>query len=191
MAEKIRTFIAIDLSESVRQDIAKGQEKLRRSGLPIRWVRPKGIHLTLKFLGDIEKGQVEKICAAIEQATETSSPFTLHGEGIGVFPDFKRPRVVWVGISGHLEVLYALQKDLDVQLHSLGFPKEKRRFKGHLTLGRAKGRMDGAKLRRALQPWDDFGTEAFTVEALTLFQSDLRPDGAVYSKLCEAMLGSA
>ena len=186
MSEKIRTFIAIDLPESVLRAIAKAQDKLRRAGFGIRWVRPQGIHLTLKFLGDIEKDTVEKIHGAMEAAARSVSPPTLRGEGFGVFPDFRRPRVVWVGIAGDLEVLQGLQRDLDSELNGLGFPREKRAFKGHLTLGRAKGRLDGNQLRRALQRFEDFRTEPFTAEAVTLFQSDLRPTGAVYTKLAEA-----
>ena len=185
MSENIRTFIAIDLPEPVLQGIAKAQDKLRRAGFAIRWVRPQGIHLTLKFLGDIEKDQVEKIHAAMDKAARPVSPLSLRGEGFGVFPDFKRPRVVWVGVAGDLEVLLALQRELDSQLSGLGFPREKRPFKGHLTLGRAKGRLDGNRLRRALEQFENFRTETFTAEAVTLFQSDLRPTGAVYTKLAE------
>jgi 2'-5' RNA ligase len=185
MGEKIRTFIAIDLPDPVRQAISKTQEKLRRTGLGIRWVRPQGIHLTLKFLGDIEKSDVEKVHGAMKEAVQSTSPFSLRGEGLGVFPDFKRPRVLWIGVAGDLETLRALQRDLDFQLKGLGFPREKRAFKGHLTLGRAKGRLDGNQLRRALQRYEDFSTDPFTAECLTFFQSDLRPTGAVYTKLAE------
>ena len=191
MGEIIRTFIAIDIPESVLQAIAKVQDKLRRTGLGIRWVRPEGIHLTLKFLGDIEKGDVEKIHEAMKKAVQIASPCTVRGEGLGVFPNFKRPRVLWVGLSGELEMLVALQRALDVQLKDLGFPREKRPFKGHLTLGRVKGRLDGNQLQRTLQRFEDFKTEGFTAEAVTFFQSDLRPTGAVYTKLAEVELGSA
>lgn len=188
MSEKIRSFIAIDLPASVLEVISKTQERLRKVGLGIRWARPEGIHLTLKFLGDIEKGDVEKIREAMGRAVEGASSFSLRGEGLGVFPDFDRPRVVWVGLSGDVHRLQALQRSLDVQLQELGFPGEKRPFKGHLTLGRAKGRLNGTQLRRALQRFEDFATEVFMAQALTLFQSDLRPDGAVYTKLVEVPL---
>jgi 2'-5' RNA ligase len=188
MSEKIRTFIAIDLPASVREVISRTQERLRKVGLGIRWVRPQGIHLTLKFLGDIEKSDVEKIGDAMGLAAGGAFPFSLRGEGLGVFPDFSRPRVVWVGLAGDVGLLQALQGSLDVQLQGLGFPRENRPFTGHLTLGRVKGRLDGAQLRRALQRFEDFTTEGFMAQAVTLFQSDLGPDGAVYTKLVEVPL---
>lgn len=188
LPEKIRAFIAISLPESVLQSIVNAQETLKKSGLKIRWVRKEGMHLTVKFLGDIDRGDVESIRSAMERATNAFSPLVLHGERVGVFPDLKRARVVWAGVSGDVEVLRALQRDLDLQLNGLGFPREKRLFKGHLTLGRIKGRIDGAKLGGTLRALGDFRTASFTVQSLILFQSDLRPDGAVYSKLAEVRL---
>ena len=191
MREKIRAFIAINVPEPVLQAIEKAQDTLRGSGLKIRWVRKEGMHLTLKFLGDIDRHDVENIHAAMERATKAFSHFTLRAEGIGVFPDLKRPRVVWVGLSGDVEVVRALQRDLESQLNGLGFQKEKRPFKGHLTLGRVKGRLDRAKLGKALQALGEFRTESFTAQSVVLFQSDLRPSGAVYSKLAEVRIKSA
>jgi 2'-5' RNA ligase len=191
MSDKIRTFIAISLPSPVLQAICEAQETLRGKGLDIRWVRKEGIHLTLKFLGNVDMDQVGQIQAAIEEAAKGFSPFTLKGEGVGVFPDLRRPRVVWAGISGDVEVLRSLQGDLDSQLKPLGFPKEKRRFKGHLTLGRAKSRLDGTKLAETFEALADFRTESFTAQEVVLFQSDLRPGGAVYSRLVEVPLGSA
>ena len=188
MSEKLRTFIAISLPESVLQAMMNAQEALKESGFRIRWVRKEGIHLTVKFLGDIERGDVERIHSAMQQVAQAFSPLALQGEGLGVFPDLRRPRVVWAGVSGDMERLRALQRELEARLAGLGFPKEKRSFKGHLTLGRIKDRMDGVKLGEALRALGDFRTTTFTVHSLVLFQSDLRPDGAVYSRLAEARL---
>jgi 2'-5' RNA ligase len=191
MSGKIRAFIAISLPEAVLQAIAKAQETLKGSGLNIRWVRKEGMHLTLKFLGDIGGDDVERIHAAIERATKNFSPFALRGEGVGVFPDLRRPRVVWVGVTENVETLRALQRDLESQLNELGFPKEKRSFKGHLTVGRVKGRLDRTKLSEALEALTEFRTESFTAQSVVLFQSDLRPQGAVYSRLAEVPLESS
>ena len=188
MSKKIRAFIAISLPERVLKAIAKLQETLKGSGLKIRWTRIEGIHLTIKFLGDIYWDDVEKIHEAMEQTTRNFSPFTLRGKGVGVFPDIRRPRVVWAGITGDIEELGLLQRDLENQLDRIGFPKERRAFKGHLTLGRVKGRVDLAKLSKALEAAEEFQTEPFTAESVVLFQSDLRPNGAVYSRLAEVPL---
>ncbi len=191
MGEKIRTFIAISLPESVLQAMGQAQKTLGTLGHGVRWVRKEGIHLTLKFLGDVDRDDVEKIQMAMERAAEGSSPFVLAGEGMGVFPDPRRPRVIWTGLSGDLEVLFALQAHLESQLKGLGFPKEKRPFKGHLTLGRVKGRLDTTRLREALEGLRRFQTDAFTVRSVVLFQSTLRPQGAVYTKLAEVSLKNA
>ena len=188
MSEKLRAFIAISLPESVLQAMVDAQAQLKRSGLKIRWVRKEGIHLTVKFLGDIDRRDVDRIHGAMRQATQAFSPLVLQGEGAGVFPDFKRARVVWVGLSGDIKALRALQGALEDQLDALGFPKERRPFKGHLTLGRVKGRLDGTKLGEALRGLGDFRTESFTARSVVLYQSDLRPNGAVYTKLAEARL---
>jgi 2'-5' RNA ligase len=190
MHKKIRAFIAISLPESVLQAMGQAQETLRRLGRGIRWVRKEGIHLTLKFLGDVDTDHVENIHMAMERASKGTSPFVLTGDGIGVFPDLKRPRVIWIGLSGDLQVLLALQARLESQLKGLGFPKEKRPFKGHLTLGRVKGRLGASELRKALEGFGSFQTEAFTVRSVALFQSTLHPQGAVYTKLAEVSLGS-
>ena len=188
MGEKIRAFIAISVPEPVLQAIVKAQEGFQGSGLSIRWVRKEGIHLTLKFLGDIDRDDIEKIRAAMERVAKAFSPFTLRGEGVGVFPDLKRPRVVWVGVSGDVEPLRGFQRDLESQLDSLGFPREKRSFSGHLTMGRVKGRLERTKLSGVLEGLGDFRTESFTALSVVLFQSDLRPEGAVYSRLAEVPL---
>lgn len=191
MGETLRAFIAISLPEPVLQAIVTAQDTLRRSGLKIRWVRKEGIHLTLKFLGDIDRDDVEDIHGAMERAAGPFSPLALWGEGIGVFPDLRRPRVVWVGVSGDREVLRALQGEMETELSGLGFPKEKRPFKGHLTLGRVKGRLDRTQLIDALEALRGFRTESFTAESVVLFQSDLRPDGAVYTRVAEVALKGA
>ena len=190
MSKKIRAFIAISLPERILQAIAKLQETLKGSGFKIRWTRKEGIHLTIKFLGDIEWDDVEKIHVAMERTTLDFSPFTLRGEGVGVFPDIRRPRVVWIGLTGDVEALSLLQRGLEDQLNSFGFPKERRAFKGHLTVGRVKGRVDLAKLAKALEALEEFQTESFTAQSVVLFQSDLRPNGAVYSRLAEVPLES-
>ncbi|MDY6990048.1 MAG: RNA 2',3'-cyclic phosphodiesterase [Thermodesulfobacteriota bacterium] len=191
MGDKIRTFIAISLPDGVLQAIGEAQERLRQSRLDIRWVRKEGIHLTLKFLGDIDRAVVEKLEAAMGRATKGIAPFTLIGKGIGVFPDLRRARVIWTGLSGDVQALMALHRNLESELKGLGFPKEKRSFKGHLTLGRAKGSLDTTRLLEALEGLDGFKTESFVVPSLVLFQSDLRPQGAIYTRLAEAPLVSA
>jgi 2'-5' RNA ligase len=183
MGNKIRTFIAIHLPDTVLRAMGRTQEAFQVHHFDIRWVRPQGMHLTLKFLGDIEEKDIENVGAAMQRACEDIQPFTLRGEGIGVFPNMKRPRVVWAGVTGDVAVLLDLQKRLEDALSDSGFPREKRRFKGHLTLGRVKGRLDTRRFGPVLDELKAFTTELFVVDSLVLYQSTLRPQGALYDRL--------
>ncbi len=188
MTDKIRTFVAIDLPDHVLRGIGSMQAGLKRSDLKIKWVRMESVHLTLKFLGDIPVGRVEEVGAAINEAITDVGPFTLAGKGVGVFPDFRRPRVVWTGIAGELAALQGLYERLEQALISIGFPKENRPFRAHLTVGRIKGRINKQTLRAALEEQEDFVTDPFNVASVILYQSTLRPQGAIYTKLVEAEL---
>ncbi|MBW2107714.1 MAG: RNA 2',3'-cyclic phosphodiesterase [Deltaproteobacteria bacterium] len=189
MDDKIRTFVAIRLPENVLHAMGKVQDELRKPDFNIRWVRPHGIHLTLKFLGDVHRKDLEPLGMALAKTAEAVSPFTLRGTGVGVFPNARRPRVIWVGLSGEMQDLLELQGRLEAHLESLGHPREKRPFRGHLTLGRIKGRVDTPRLIKYLEALKDFYTDPFVVGSIVLFQSTLRPQGAVYTALAEARLG--
>jgi 2'-5' RNA ligase len=188
MEKKIRTFIAIRLPDTVLHAMGKTQEALKRHHFSIRWVRPQGIHLTLKFLGDIEEKDVALVGAAMVKACSGIQPFTLRGQGTGVFPNVKRPRVVWAGVTGDVPMLLDLQKCLEDALAEIGFARENRRFKGHLTLGRVKGRLDSGHFGKVLSELDAFTTESFEVNRLILYKSTLRPQGALYERLVDVPL---
>ena len=190
MGNRIRCFIAIRLPESVLRVMGKAQEAFQQYDFDIRWVRLKGIHLTLKFLGDIDEKDSETVGVAMAKACTGVSTFTLKGQGIGVFPNLKRPRVLWAGISGDIPVLLELQKRLEDELDAIGFPREKRRFKGHLTLGRIKSRLPKASFEKALRASGNIDTAPFEVRSLVLYKSTLRPQGAIYDPLVEATLGT-
>lgn len=183
MTEALRAFIAVDLSESVRSSLGQVQEVFKRQGFRIKWVRPANIHLTLKFLGNIEGADVEKILGAMAQAAKDRKTISLVTKGIGVFPDSRRPRVIWVGLSGQLEMLQDLQRSLEGHLADLGFPKESRGFKAHLTLGRVKGKINSDRLKAAMSKFAGFESKPFDVNRIILFKSELRPSGAVYTPL--------
>jgi 2'-5' RNA ligase len=184
MSETIRTFIAIEIPGNIISKIRELQEGIKVYGLKIRWVRSENIHLTLKYLGDVEAVKIGEIAEAISKTVEGYIPISLKAKGIGVFPGIKRPRVLWVGLTGQLESLVRLQKTLDENLKVLGFPGEKRPFKGHLTMGRIK-----AKFGDALMAFRSFEPETFTASQIILYKSELKPSGAVYTKLSSASLG--
>ena len=154
---------------------------LRDRGLPVKWVRAEAIHLTLKFLGDVSEERDGELCAALGRAAAGARALTLELGGFGVFPDARRPRVLWVGIGAE-PALEILQHHVEQEFAPLGFPTEARAFRPHVTLGRA---------AREARPQDFAGLEAalerlryeasVVVEALDLMQSTLQSGGAVYN----------
>lgn len=179
----IRSFIAIELPRQVVETIRKLQDDLRKYRLNIRWVRPENIHLTLKFLGNISEQDVEPITSVLKTIAGTMAPFRLREQGLGVFPGIARPRVVWVGVSGDVEPLKQCQIRIEEGLEQLGFPREGRPFRAHLTLGRVKGKVDKRILLEAIEQLGTVQSDSFTADSLILFRSDLRREGAVYTKL--------
>lgn len=185
----MRAFIAIELPPAVRTELADLQQRLQRTGLKARWVRPENIHLTLKFLGEIDPQNAAQISAAVKRAAEKHIPFTLTVSGIGVFPHIRKARVMWAGLSGGVTELINLHKDLDAALVACGLEPEKRSFRGHLTLARFRDRVNPDKLETALKDSGRARMGHWTVADLVLFQSDLRPAGPIYSRLAAHPLG--
>lgn len=186
----VRSFLAIEVSPEVRQRIGKIQERLGMSLKSIRWTRPEGIHLTLKFFGDIYERDLAAIGGAVEGRAAAEAPVSLRAGGLGAFPNPDRARVLWIGLDGDLERLSRLQRDLDGAFERLGYPREKRSFKPHLTLGRARGeRILG--VQDVLRRGESHQAGSFEAGALILFRSELKPGGAVYTKMAEfPFLGS-
>lgn len=185
MSATIRSFIAIELPQSVIGLLKTIQAGMKAEALKAKWVQPGNIHLTLKFLGNIDPADTEKIAAAMSNAVRDQNPFSLVAKGVGVFPGSRRPRVLWVGLNDRSGSLRTLQTTLDANLADIGFPKEKRPFKGHLTLGRIKRAPGPKDVAEMLQKYADFVSDEFEIHQITLFKSDLQPTGAVYSKLQE------
>ena len=157
-------------------------------GFRIRWIRPDNIHLTLKFLGDIETASINEIRGVMDESVRGQAPISLKAKGIGVFPGIKRPRVIWTGVSGQVNQLLECQKRFAENLDRIGFPKENRPFKAHLTFGRIKNRLDPKRLAGALAEFSGFESEEFVADRVILYKSDLKPTGAVYTKLVEVAL---
>jgi RNA 2',3'-cyclic 3'-phosphodiesterase len=178
----LRLFIALNLPPPVRQALWEATTPLRDRGLPVKWVRAEGIHLTLKFLGDVGEEREPELTSALARAAAGARPLALALGGFGVFPDYERPRVVWVGAAAD-PALEILQHRVEQEFAPLGFPSEARPFRPHITLGRA-GRearpRDLAGLDAALGALE-FEASAL-VESLDLMQSTLQAGGAVYQR---------
>jgi len=190
--ERVRSFIAIELPPEVRAELGSLEEKLKGGKHPfVKWVDPEGIHLTLKFLGGIPADMVPRVSEAMTGVAGAAARFSLRVGTVGVFPNWQRPQVVWVGVGGDVDRLAALHRSLEAALAKLGFAPESRSFKAHLTLGRLRERATPREKQ-------DFGTWAqsvgyeggpsFEVSALSLMKSQLTPAGAIYSRLASAPL---
>lgn len=191
-AEQIRSFIAIELPQNVKNGLAQLRNELERAEHRfVKWVDPEAVHLTLKFLGNIPVKQVGEINKAIEEATKGTPPFHLKISGLGGFPNLKQPRVLWVGISGEVDKLLSLQQDIDSMLAPLGFSKEERPFVPHLTLARIRERAAPAQRRSFGELVISTGFETsylVNVETIKLMRSELTPEGAIYTCLSVAGL---
>ena len=185
--EQIRSFIAIELPREVKSALTRLQDKLKAAGsAPVRWVDPANIHLTLKFLGDIDTGITGRITSALEEAARGTRPFNIEVSGLGVFPNIRRVQVVWVGLTGELEKLGQLQKRIEASLIPLGFPAEARAFTPHLTIARVRDYAGSDERQRLGQLIERTGFNAqypIKVDAIQLMRSQLTREGPIYSRI--------
>ncbi len=174
-----RMFIAITLPAAARAELGHVAALLARQvpGRSVRWVKPDLIHLTLRFLGDTAVSQLPLITHALDQAAAKHAPFSLRLNALGCFPNRKRPRVIWVGLDGEMAPARALKRGIDEVLQPMGWARENRPFRAHLTLGRVK---DGRKLRGI--EWESVVEKVLVpVTAVHLIESQLRSGGPVYT----------
>jgi 2'-5' RNA ligase len=189
--EEIRSFIAIDIPEPLRAKMEELQRGLKRADADVRWVRPEGIHLTLKFLGSIREEDVEKLALVIGPAISSWAPFELRIHGLGGFPSSRNPRIVWVGIDRGSAEASSLQKAIENQATEAGFPPEPRAFKAHLTLGRVRSSKGKGSLTQAIENHRDAEIGTFWANEVHLFKSELKPSGAIYTKLRTFPMGKS
>jgi len=176
----IRAFIAVEISKPLKVPLRKMQDCFRGRGDRIGWVKPAGMHLTLKFLGKIEEGMIAPVGERIGQACQEQDPFLLRLIGIGVFPGFKRPRVLWVGVGEGAEKLREIFETLDPLLGEIGFPTGKKDFHHHVTLGRIKKLHNRLGFVERVKENKMVHVGEMKVEAVRLIESRLRPGGADY-----------
>ncbi|MFH1009869.1 MAG: RNA 2',3'-cyclic phosphodiesterase [bacterium] len=174
----MRLFIAIDLPEEWKEKLAQLQSSIEWLGRGISWARSEGMHLTLKFLGEVPEEKVGEIVAGLEHACEGVVPFDIRMRGTGCFPNSKRPRVYWAGLDGGKSVL-ELQAQVESEMEGLGFPREERAFTPHLTIARIKEPMGKERMTRALLDYK-LETDAVQIREVLLMQSILKPTGAEY-----------
>jgi 2'-5' RNA ligase len=180
----IRSFLAFELPQDIKQIVTRVSGETRKSSLDVRWVRPEFIHLTVVFMGDIESEQIPPMGESLSAVCSHHSPFRISLKPMGCFPNSRNPRVIWLGIDGDLDRMSRFRDDLQRALSSFGIKEEDRAFRPHLTLGRFKkpGKRQ-MELEQLLATYRDLSSPACTLSELVLFRSDLKPGGAMYTKI--------
>lgn len=181
----MRTFIAIELPEEIRAVLSNFQDELKQARADVKWVKPENIHLTLKFLGEIEQDLVKQINSILNEISQKNSSFSLCLSNLGAFPKLLYPRVIWISVTNHQRVS-EIANDLEKQMIKIGLPAESRPFSSHITLGRVRSGLNRKALVERLEFLNKQRSSPqpeFKVLNLTLFKSTLTPHGPVYESI--------
>jgi 2'-5' RNA ligase len=185
----IRTFIAVDVDKHVRERIVNLQEKLAAKGAAVNWVEAGNLHLTLLFLGEVAQTELMPVCRAVAEVAKLHPAFTMGVETVGAFPNVRRPRILWVGVSIGGQELVALHDALEAPLLELGcYRREDRIYTPHLTLGRVKADVPEEDLGAVLVKHAAWSAGQTAVTELRIMGSELTPSGPVYTVLGRAKL---
>jgi 2'-5' RNA ligase len=184
----VRLFVALETPAPLRAALDAVCERGRRGG--VLWVPVENAHLTLKFLGEVEEGLAADVGRALAPVAAAGASFDLAFGGAGCFPNDRAPKVIWIGVAAGAPETVRLAAAVEDALAQLGFPREERPFRAHLTIGRVKDAAAARAATRAkLETLNDFQTEAARVAALVLYQSTLTPHGSVYGSVAAFPLG--
>jgi len=180
----IRSFLAFELPVEIREQIRVISKELKKTALPVRWVKADNIHLTILFLGSVDEDTIGDMEEKVNLVAKGFSAFRIRLNAVGVFPHWRRPRVIWIGLNGDIGRLSDLRDELQEELKALGFMPEKRPFRAHLTFGRFKGHLDRPEdMKWILDKYRDINSDLYQLNELILYKSDLKPDGPVYTKM--------
>ena len=181
---EIRSFLALELPADIKNMISVVSEDGRKTALNVRWVHVTNIHLTVVFMGMVPEEQIGPVGEVAERVCRGYPPFNIQVKGTGLFASRRNPRVFWVGLEGDIDRMSYFRNDLQKNLKPFGIKEEKRPFRPHLTIGRfRKGRNPGTGLDDLLSKYHDLTSSECYLNELVLFKSDLKPDGAVYTRL--------
>lgn len=184
MQRLVRTFIAVELSPEVRGSAAKLIERFRKTAAKVRWVENRNLHLTLKFLGDVESVELPKVIDTVKQAVAGINAFDLHYRGAGAFPDDENPRTIWLGVDDGAPQIIEVHRRVEDALDQIGFRAENRRFRPHVTLGRVRDTRHAKRdLKDLLAQYADFEGGISLVDELVVFSSELNEDGPHYEPI--------
>ncbi len=178
----VRTFVAVEMPESIGRQFEEVESRLMKADAHVKWVEPRNIHITMKFLGEIDEDQLDILYRGVEEGVRECGPFDVSLAGLGAFPNLTRPRVVWVGVDRGKDDLAKLQKTIEDSICQYGFPREDRSFSPHLTIGRVKSPRGLPELAEAIRGFH-FETVSFGVKEVVVMESTLTSAGPIYSPL--------
>ena len=192
MPKPLRTFVAVEITESVRKRAGDAIAKLSGSTASVRWVEAEQMHWTLAFLGDVRMDDVPNVCRAVQRGAEQVAAFSLHAAGIGAFPNAERPRTIWLGATHGSAEMIALHDAIEAELDKLGFRGERRKYTPHLTLGRVRrsAANDIAQLGTLVEEHAAFDAGTLRVDRVVVFASRLSRSGPSYDELGHVTLAS-
>jgi len=188
MSDSLRCFLAIRLPSQAIERLSEAQQRLREADNTWKWVKPESFHITLKFLGDVERERIPTLWESIRRSLAEFHAFTMSFRGLGVFPDTRAPRVAWAGIHDGATELTELAHKVEQPCAEHGFEPERRRFAAHLTLGRSRRPTHNATLIAAIDKFADVDLGRADVTSVALMRSKLTPAGAIYHILEEQPL---
>jgi len=184
----MRLFIAIEIPDEIKKEMVKVQEQLRKANVDASWTRVEGMHLTLKFLGEVPETKITEIVSGLQSATEGISQLRLEVKGVGTFPNPRNARVVWIGLSGDTGKLTKLQEAVEDAMACIGLARDERKFTAHLTLGRIRHVRSRDQWLAGLAELSNRSLPGFDATAVSLMKSELKPSGAVYTEMGRAEL---
>ncbi|NIM03245.1 RNA 2',3'-cyclic phosphodiesterase [bacterium] len=184
----MRTFIAIGISSEVREKIAQIQVEFKKGDPDVKWVEPKNLHITLKFLGEVSEDKLSGVIEKSKLAVSGISSFRVHLWGLGSFPNLRSPRVVWIGVTEGKAELKNLSERIEENLSHLGFAREKREFSAHLTIGRVRSPRSRGKLVKKIEDWERYDLGEFPVDRILVMESQLSSKGPTYRIIEEVNL---
>ncbi|MEA3329041.1 MAG: RNA 2',3'-cyclic phosphodiesterase [Candidatus Omnitrophota bacterium] len=184
----MRAFIAIEIPRDVKSELSQIIDTLRSSQADVKWVKPQDVHLTLKFLGNIDQSRLKEIQNILDRVAKTENSFEMSMEDLSAFPNPSFPRVIWTGLKQGSQNTLDLAKKIECELAKIGFAKEKRPFHPHLTLGRLRSPKNRDKLSVLLSSTTFKSQSRIKVTHLNLIQSTLTPTGSIYTPLYQTAL---
>lgn len=178
-----RVFIASSLNEEAKNLIKDIQSNIKKLNCQIKWVKPENVHLTLKFLGNIESDRIDELKKLVQSTSKMTQSIKSDLFNLGAFPNSQKPKILWVGLSDNESKIAQLAETIETSLSTIGFSKEKRSFKPHVTIGRVRSFKNIKPLSETISQFSVKNAVAQNIDNITIYKSTLTPTGPIYEVL--------